>query len=87
MYSLPLRRNIIWYDSYCVENNLKNLNLPLLILQSTKVDEMKGKTYNKKNETNSYVEFVKNCSVAFKNNLFENTFHYITVIKPMLIIK
>ena len=23
-YSLPLRRNVMWYDSHCVQNNLKN---------------------------------------------------------------
>ena len=85
IYSLPLRRNTIWYDSHCVENNLKNLNLPLLVLQSTKMDEIKGRTCIKKNEINAYVEFVKNCSKKVKVNLFENTGHYITIEKPQVV--
>ena len=31
-------RNTIWYDSHCVENNLKNLKLPILVIQSTRID-------------------------------------------------
>ena len=85
MYSLPLRRNTIWYDSHCVENNLKNLNLPLLVLQSTKIDEIKSRTCIKKNEPNSYVQFVENCSEKVKVNLFENTGHYITIEKPQVV--
>ena len=37
-YSLPLRRNTIWYDSHCVENILKSLKLPILVIQSTRID-------------------------------------------------
>ena len=46
------------------------------------MDEIKGRTRIKKNEINSYVEFVKNCSKTVKVNLFENTGHYITIEKP-----
>ena len=79
MYYLPLGRNKIWYDSHCVESNLKNLNLAILILQSTKIDKIKGRACIKKNEANSYVEFVKNCSMKVKINLFKDTGHYITI--------
>ena len=40
-FSLPLRRNAIWYDSHCVDKNLKRVNLPILILHSTKIDNEK----------------------------------------------
>ena len=87
IYSLPLRKNTIWYDSHCVENNLINLNLPLLVFQSTKIDKIKGKTCIKKNEASSCVEFVKNCSEKVKVNFFEDRGHYITLEKPKVVNK
>ena len=85
MYSLPLRRNTIWYDSHCVENNLKNLNLPILVMQSTKIDKMKGRSCIKKNEFNSYVAFIRKHTKNVKIKLFENTGHYITIEKPQVV--
>ena len=60
MYSLPLRRNTIWYDSHCVENNLKNVNLPILVLQSTKIDKIKGRTRIKKMSLTLMLHSLKN---------------------------
>jgi non-heme chloroperoxidase len=81
-YSLPLRWNAIWYDSHCVDNNLKNLNIPILILHSTNLNSKTGRVPIKKNEAIPYIDFI--CSLSKKVNVekFENTGHYITIEEP-----
>ena len=86
-YSLPLRRNAMWYDSHCVQNNLKKLRLPILVIQSTKIDtENKRKTI-KKSDDISYVNFIKKFSTNNEVFLLENTGHYISIEKPQIINK
>ncbi len=78
-YSLPLRRNTIWYDSHCVENNLKCLKLPILVIQSTKIDSKNARCMINKDDDIYYVNFINNFN---KNNdivLLENTGHYVTI--------
>jgi len=84
-YSLPLRRNTIWYDSHCVENNLKSLKLPILVIQSTKIDSKNARCMINKDDDIYYVNFINNFN---KNNdivLLENTGHYVTIEKPQWI--
>ena len=81
-FSLPLRRNAIWYDSHCVEKNLSNLSVPVLILHSTKLDTKIGRSPIRKNEVISYIDFIKKHSSKVRIELFEKTGHYITIEKP-----
>ena len=69
-FSLPLRRNAIWYDSHCVEKNLNNLSLPILILHSTKLDTKIGRSPIRKNEVISYIDFIKKHSSKVRIELF-----------------
>ena len=86
-YSLPLRRNAMWYDSHCVQDNLKNLRLPILVIQSTKIDtENKRKTIKKIDDI-SYVNFIKKFSTNNEVFLLENTGHYISIEKPQIVNK
>ena len=86
-FSLPLRRNAIWYDSHCVKQNLSNLSLPILILHSTKLDKKKGRSPILKNDEISYINFVKSYSSKIRIELFEKTGHYITIEKPEVVNK
>jgi len=81
-YSLPLRRNAIWYDSHCIYNNLKNLNLPILILHSTKLDIKIRRAPIKQNDVIPYIEFICSLSNKVKVEKFEDTGHYITIEQP-----
>ena len=81
-FSLPLRRNAIWYDSHCVEKNLSNLGLPVLILHSTKLDTKIGRSPIRKNEVISYIDFIKKYSPKVRIEIFQKTGHYITIEKP-----
>ena len=81
-YSLPLRRNALWYDSHCVDKNLKNLSLPILLLQSTQVHFKNGRQTIKQDEVVPYIDFIKSCASAVTIKKFENTGHYITLEKP-----
>ena len=84
-YFLPLKRNTIWYDSHCVENNLKSLELPILVIQSTKIDSKNARCMINKNDDIYYVNFINNFN---KNNdivLLKNTGHYVTIEKPQWI--
>lgn len=84
-YSLPLRRNALWYDSHCVDKNLKNLSLPILLLQSTQVHIKNGRQTIKQDEVIPYIDFIKSCASAVTIEKFENTGHYITLEKPKII--
>jgi pimeloyl-ACP methyl ester carboxylesterase len=86
-FSLPLRRNAIWYDSHCVETNLNNLSLPILILHSTKLDKKMRRFPILKNDEVSYIDFIKSYSSEVKVELFEKTGHYITIEKPEIVNK
>ena len=86
-FSLPLRRNAIWYDSHCVEKNLSNLSLPILILHSTKLDNKMGRSPILKHNQISYIDFIKSYSSKIRIELFENTGHYITIEKPEIVNK
>ena len=65
-----------------VDNNLKNLNIPILILHSTNLNSKTGRVPIKKNEAIPYIDFI--CSLSKKVNVekFENTGHYITIEEP-----
>ena len=84
-YSLPLRRNALWYDGHCVDKNLKNLSLPILLLQSTQVHIKNGRQTIKQDEVIPYIDFIKSCASAVTIEKFENTGHYITLEKPQII--
>ena len=84
-FSLPLRRNAIWYDSHCVEENLINLSLPVLILHSTKLDKKMKRFPILKNDKISYIDFIKLYSSKIRIELFEKTGHYITIEKPEIV--
>ena len=81
-YSIALRRNTIWYDSHCIENNLKNLNLPILLLHSTKLDKDKGRAPIKVLEEVPYINFVRSLTNNLTIKIFEETGHYITIEEP-----
>ena len=81
-YSLPLRRNAIWYDSHCVNKNLNNLTLPILILHSTKLDMKTGRSPIKGDELVPYIDFIKSFKLDIKVERFEETGHYISIEKP-----
>ena len=81
-YSLPLRRNAIWYDSHCVDKNLNNLTLPILILHSTKLDMKTGRSPIKEDESLPYIDFIKSFNLEIKVKKFEKTGHYISIEKP-----
>ena len=81
-YSLPLRRNAIWYDSHCVDKNLNNLILPILILHSTKLDMKTGRSPIKEDEPIPYIDFIKSFNLEIKVKKLEATGHYISVEKP-----
>jgi len=81
-YSLPLRRNAIWYDSHCVDKNLNNLILPILILHSTKLDMETGRRPIKEDESVPYIDFIKSFNLEIKVEKFKATGHYISVEKP-----
>jgi len=83
--SLPLRRNAIWYDSHCVEKNLSNLRLPVLILHSTKLDKKMERSPILKKDQISYIDFIKSYNLKIRIELFEGTGHYITIEKPEIV--
>ena len=81
--SLPLRRNAIWYDSHCVEKNLSNLSLPILILHSTKLDTKIGRSPIRKHIKLFHTLILLNHTAPkVRIELFEKTGHYITIEKP-----
>ena len=82
--SLPLRRNAIWYDSHCVDKILNRVNLPILILHSTKIDNEKRRPI-RKDEKIPYIDFVKSHNDKNTIKLFEETGHYITIEKPKIV--
>ncbi len=84
-YSLPLRRNTIWYDSHCVENNLKSLKLPILVIQSTRIDNKNARCMINKDDDIYYVNFINNFNKDNDIVLLENTGHYITIERPQWI--
>ncbi len=81
-YSLPLRRNTIWYDSHCFENNLKSLKLPILVIQSTRFDSKNARCMINKDDKIYYVNFINNFNKDNNIVLLENTGHYITIERP-----
>ena len=81
-YSLPLRRNAIWYDSHCVDKNLNNLIIPILILHSTKLDIKTGRSPIKEDDLIPYIEFIKLFNLDITVKKFETTGHYISIEKP-----
>ena len=81
-YSLPLRGNTIWYDSHCVENNLKSLKLPILVIQSTRIDTKNARCMINKDDEIYYVNFINNYNKDNDIVLLENTCHYITIERP-----
>jgi len=84
-YSITLRRNTIWYDSHCVENYVKNLNTPILLLHSTKIDKENGRiTINNKDDV-PYIDFIKFWTDQITINKFEKTGHYITIEEPDIV--
>ena len=81
-YSLPLRRNTIRYDSHCVENNLKSLKLPILVIQSTRIDTKNARCMINKDDDIYYVNYINNFNKDNDIILLENTGHYITIERP-----
>ena len=84
-YSLPLRRNTIRYDSHCVENNLKSLKLPILVIQSTKIDSKNTRCMINKDDDIYYINFINNFNKDNDIVLLDNTGHYITIERPQWI--
>ena len=84
-YSLPLRRNVIWFDAHCLENLLNQINTQILILHSTKLDVKRNRTPIKKDEKINYIEFIRSLSSSVKVKIFKNTGHYISIEKPKLV--
>ena len=81
-YSLPLRRNAIWYDSHCVDKNLNNLILPILILHSTKLDMKTGRSPIKEDESVPNIDVIKSFNLEIKVEKFKATGHYISLETP-----
>ena len=50
---------MIWFDAHCLEGLLTQINTPILILHSTKLDEKRKRTPIKNNEKINYIQFVK----------------------------
>ena len=86
-YSLSLRRNVIWFDAHCLEDLLNQINTPILILHSTKLDEKRNRTPIKNNEKINYIQFVKSLTSNVDVKVFKNTGHYISIEKPKLVNK
>ncbi len=86
-FSLPLRRNVIWFDAHCLEGILHEINLPILILQSTKLDKERNRAPIKGNEKVNFIEFIRSNSSKVETKIFRNTGHYISIEKPKLINK
>jgi pimeloyl-ACP methyl ester carboxylesterase len=86
-YSLTLRRNTIWYDSHCVENYLKALNTPILLLHSTKIDKQNGRVPIKNLDDIPYINFIKLWTENTRLKIFEETGHYITIEEPEIVNK
>lgn len=86
-YSITLRRNTIWYDSHCVENYLKALNIPILLLHSTKIDKQNGRVPIKNSDDIPYINFVKLWTENTRLKIFEETGHYITIEEPEIVNK
>ena len=84
-YSISLRRNTIWYDSHCVENYVKNLNTPILLLHSTKIDRENGRIMINNNDDVPYINFIKFLTDKITINKFEQTGHYITIEEPDIV--
>ncbi len=78
-------RNPIWYDSHCVENNLKSLNLFILVIQSTRIDTKNARCMINKHDDIYYVNFINDFNKDNDIILLENTRHYITIERPQWI--
>ena len=86
-YSITLRRNTIWYDSHCVENYLKALKTPILLLHSTKIDKQNGRVPIKNSDDIPYINFAKLWTENTRLKIFEETGHYITIEQPEIVNK
>ena len=84
-YSISLRRNTIWYDSHCVENYVKNLNTPILLIHSTKIDKENGRITINNSDDVPYINFIKLWTDKIKIKKFEQTGHYITIEEPDIV--
>ena len=84
-YSISLRRNTIWYDSHCVENYVKNLNTPILLLHSTKIDKENGRITINNSDDVPYINFIKLWTDKITIKKFERTGHYITIEEPNIV--
>ena len=81
-YSLPLRRNVIWFDAHYLKELLTKINLPILVLHSTKLDDKRNRSPIKKIEKIDYIEFIKSTTNKIKIKIFKNTGHYISLEDP-----
>ncbi len=86
-YSLPLRRNVIWFDAHYLKSALNKINTPILMLQSTKLDEKRNRSTIKNDEKIKYIEFISSFSSKVETKIFRNTGHYISIEKPKLMNK
>ena len=86
-YSLALRRNVIWFDAHCLKDLLSKINIPILILHSTKLDNKRIRSPIKNNEKIDYVEFIKSLTLTLESKTFKNTGHYISLEEPELLNK
>ena len=71
----------------CVENYLKALHTPILLLHSTKIDKQNGRVPVKNSDDIPYINFIKLWSENTRLKIFEETGHYITIEEPEIVNK
>ena len=66
---------------------MSKINIPILILHSTKLDNKRIRSPIKNNEKIDYVEFIKSLTLKLNKKTFKNTGHYISLEEPELLNK
>tara|TARA_Y100001970_G_C14058512_1_gene762883 strand:- start:126 stop:926 length:801 start_codon:yes stop_codon:yes gene_type:complete len=84
-FSLPLRRNLIWFDSHCLDKLLSGIHIPILVMQSTKLDKKGKRRPIKKDKNIFYIEYIQSLCDNVETKVFNNTGHYIPLEKPDLV--
>ena len=64
---------------------MKNLNTPILLLHSTKIDKENGRITINNNDDVPYIDFIKFWTDQITINKFEKTGHYITIEEPDIV--